>query len=253
MIAATAALCVRGAEKSLASGKGIPDESRGAMRQPALTTGAQSAPRVALVTFGPGRVYWERFGHNAIIVDDPSARTRIAYNYGVFDFEEKHFLLNFALGHMHYSLDAEPLDEELAPYVQEGRSVTVQILNLSRTQARQLATFLAWNAQPQNAGYRYDYLVNNCSTRVRDALNRVLGGALERQLARRPAPHTYRRKVNRLRIRIRIPVESCGQQARSGLGRSAQLEESHFRQGERCPRYRAPSRRQRGSVEWRVC
>jgi Domain of unknown function (DUF4105) len=153
---------------------------------------------VALVTFGPGRIYWERFGHNAIIVDDPSAGSRIAYNYGVFDFEEKHFLLNFALGHMHYSLDAEPIEEELAPYVEEGRSVTVQILNLTPAQARQLAAFLAWNAQPQNAGYRYDYFLNNCSTKVRDALNRVLDGALERQLARRPAPHTYRFDVVRL-------------------------------------------------------
>jgi len=150
------------------------------------------------VTFGPGQLYWERFGHNAIIVDDPSSGARITYNYGVFDFEEKHFLRNFALGHMHYSLDAEPLDEDLATYVTEGRSVTVQTLNLTQAQARQLAAFLAWNARPENAVYPYDYLVNNCSTKVRDALNRVLDGALERQLARRPAPHTYRFDIVRL-------------------------------------------------------
>jgi hypothetical protein len=72
------------------------------------------------------------------------------------------------------------------------------MLNLTPAQARQLAAFLVWNAQPQNAVYRYDYLVNNCSTKVRDALNRVLGGALERQLARRSAPHTYRFDAVRL-------------------------------------------------------
>jgi hypothetical protein len=196
--AATVSLCIRGAEKSLLSGKASLYESAGEARQAALAADPLSAPRVALMTFGPGRVYWERFGHNAIIVDDPSAGSRIAYNYGVFDFEEKHFLRNFALGRMHYSLDAEPLEEELAPYVAEGRSVSVQILNLTRPQARQLAAFLAWNAQPQNAQYPYDYLVNNCSTKVRDALNRVLGGALERQLVRRPAPHTYRFDAVRL-------------------------------------------------------
>jgi len=150
------------------------------------------------VTFGPGQRYWERFGHNAIIIDDRAAGARIAYNYGVFDFREKDFLVNFALGHMHYSLDAEPLEAELAPYVAEGRSVTVQMLNVAPAQARQLAGFLAWNAQPQNADYRYDYFVNNCSTKVRDALNRALGGALERQLSRRPAPHTYRFDAVRL-------------------------------------------------------
>jgi Domain of unknown function (DUF4105) len=162
------------------------------------TTDQPSAPQVALVTFGPGPVYWERFGHNAIIVDDPAAGARIAYNYGVFDFEEQHFLLNFARGRMHYSLVDEPLDEDLASFVAEGRSVTVQILNLTPAQARQLAAFLAWNAQPENADYRYDYFINNCSTKVRDALNRVLGGALERQLADRPGPHTYRFDAVRL-------------------------------------------------------
>lgn len=163
-----------------------------------LSTEQLSAPKVALVTFGPGRLYWERFGHNAIIVDDPAAGGRVAYNYGVFDFQEEHFLLNFALGHMHYSLDAEPLDADLETYEAEGRSVTVQMLNLTPTQARQLADFLAWNAQPQNADYRYDYFVNNCSTKVRDALNRAVGGAIERQLARRQAPHTYRFDAVRL-------------------------------------------------------
>jgi hypothetical protein len=158
----------------------------------------QSAPKVALVTFGPGRLYWERFGHNAIVVDDPDTGERLAYNYGVFDFQGQHFLQNFALGHMHYSLLAQHLDANLATYVAEGRSVTVQMLNLTPAQARQLAVFLAWNAQPENAGYSYDYFINNCSTKVRDALNRALGGAIERQLAGRPAPNTYRFDAVRL-------------------------------------------------------
>ncbi|MGH8220420.1 MAG: DUF4105 domain-containing protein [Steroidobacteraceae bacterium] len=157
-----------------------------------------SAPQVALVTYGPGRLYWERFGHDAIIVNDPAAGAPIVYNYGVFDFQQKNFLLDFVRGHMHYSLIAEPFDADIATFAAEGRSVTVQILNLTPAQARWLATFLAWNAQPQNAGYRYDYFVNNCSTKVRDALNRALGGALERQLAARPAPHTYRFDADRL-------------------------------------------------------
>jgi len=153
---------------------------------------------VALVTFGPGQLYWERFGHNAIVIDDPESGERTAYNYGVFDFRESRFLRNFALGHMHYSLAAGPLDEDLATYAAEGRSITVQILNLAPEQVRVLAEFLAWNAQPQNAGYEYDYFLNNCSTKVRDALDRALGGALERQLKERPAPHTYRFDVTRL-------------------------------------------------------
>jgi len=174
------------------------NDSRHEIQQAAPVTDQLSAPQLAIVTFGPGTLSWERFGHNAIVVDDPAAGTRLSYNYGVFDFLEKSFLLNFALGHMHYSLAARPLDEDLAVYVGEGRSVTVQVLNLTPAQARYLAEFLAWNAQPKNAGYRYDYFVNNCSTRVRDALNQALGGALERQLAGRSAPHSYRSDAVRL-------------------------------------------------------
>jgi len=198
IVAGIVPVCVGGAETSLLPWKATSYESRKDIRHVALTTDPLSAPRVALVTFGPGRIYWERFGHNALIVDDPATGARLAYNYGVFDFEEEHFLLNFALGHMRYSLVAEPLDADLARYAAEGRSVTVQMLNLAPAQARQLAEFLAWNAQPQHADYRYDYFVDNCSTRLRDALNRALGAALERQLARRPAPHTYRFEAVRL-------------------------------------------------------
>ena len=151
-----------------------------------------NVPMIALITFGPGESYWERFGHNAIVVDETASGKRTAYNYGVFDFQESHFLLNFVLGHMHYSLYAEPLNEDIETYVAEGRSITIQLLNLTPPQAHQLSAFLAWNVQPQYAVYQYDYFLNNCSTKLRDALNAALGGELERQLASRPTLHTFR-------------------------------------------------------------
>jgi len=191
-------VCVGVPEPLFAIQSGRAHENGERSRPVALSTESVRAPEVALVTFGPGQLYWERFGHNAIVIDDPAGGGRVAYNYGVFDFRENRFLRNFALGHMHYSLDAESLDEDLATYAAEGRSITVQILNLAPDQARRLAEFLTWNAQPQNAGYEYDYFLNNCSTKVRDALSRALGGAVERQLKGRPAPHTYRFDVTRL-------------------------------------------------------
>src|ERR1700752_165462 len=116
-VAATVSVSIGAAEASLLSGKAILYENPKDVRQVTYTTEESSSLKVALLTFGPGPVYWERFGHNAIIIDDPAAGTRMAYNYGVFDFQEERFLLNFARGHMHYSLDAEPLDVDLATYV----------------------------------------------------------------------------------------------------------------------------------------
>ena len=56
--------------------------------------------------------YWERFGHDAIELRDTASGEAINFNYGVFDFSEKNFLLNFARGRMHYLMDAAPSDLE---------------------------------------------------------------------------------------------------------------------------------------------
>src|SRR5690242_13674537 len=50
---------------------------------------------VSLLTFSPGEIYWERFGHNAILVRDRASGEEWAYNYGLFDFNQERFFLNF--------------------------------------------------------------------------------------------------------------------------------------------------------------
>src|SRR5512142_3305814 len=65
---------------------------------------------VSLVTYGPGETYWERFGHDAIELRDTASGEAINFNYGVFDFNEANFFVNFARGRMHYLMDAAPSD-----------------------------------------------------------------------------------------------------------------------------------------------
>src|SRR3546814_18202698 len=76
------------------------------------------------------------------------------------------------------SLAALPVSEDLACYAAVGRGVDVLWLDIPAASAYELAQFLAWNALPENAYYHYDYFTDNCSTRVRDALDKALGGAL---------------------------------------------------------------------------
>jgi hypothetical protein len=71
-------------------------------------------------------------------------------------------------------------------------------LNLSPAQKRELKTFLEWNDRPENRFYRYDYYRDNCSTRVRDAIDRATGGALQRQLGATPTGTTFRGHTRRL-------------------------------------------------------
>lgn len=157
---------------------------------------AHSAPQISLLTFQPGSVYWQRFGHNAIVVRENGRAT--AYNYGIFDFAQKNFMLNFVRGLMQYRVEAQPLAQALYPYHLEGRWALEQQLALNPEQAHALAEFLQWNARPENAEYRYDYFIANCSTKVRDALNETLSGRLQQQLTARPARLNYREQVARV-------------------------------------------------------
>ena len=160
---------------------------------------AQSpAPRIGVVTMGPGDIFWERFGHDAIVVDDPARPGPVSSNFGFVDLEEDGFAQRFAKGEMRYLLVALPLEEDLAYYREVGRGATLQWLDLDPAQARRLAADLAENAKPENARYRYDYYTDNCATRVRDALDRALDGRLRKQLEGRSSGDTYRSESLRL-------------------------------------------------------
>lgn len=169
---------------------------------PAARAGVANAPganiEVALITYGPGETYWERFGHDAIELRDTVSGESVNFNYGVFDFSESNFFLNFARGRMHYLMDAAPSTLDESFYIESGRSVTRQQLALGAEQAAALRDFLLWNLRPENAGYNYDYYADNCTTRVRDALDKALGGVIAAQLKPRAGGMTYRQQTVRL-------------------------------------------------------
>ena len=156
------------------------------------------APQIGVATMQPGDVFFERFGHNALIVDDPAEPEPLSYNFGFFDPSEPDFVSRFIRGDMRYMLAALPFADDLAYYRDVGRGVSIQWLDLDPAQARALAAALAENAKPENAHYRYDYFTDNCSTRVRDAVDTALGGALRNQLQGRSRGNSYRGDAVRL-------------------------------------------------------
>ncbi|MEO7326139.1 MAG: DUF4105 domain-containing protein [Dokdonella sp.] len=165
-------------------------------------------PQISLLTIGPGEVFFERFGHNAIVVRGPAGEESAAYNYGIFDFDQQDFLLNFARGRMLYRMAVDALEDDVAMYRDEGRQITEQKLDLTAEQAHALVAFLEWNSLPENAQYRYDYFEANCSTRVRDALDRALAGALHAQSEGRSRGYTYR--LDALRLMAPSPLLMLG-------------------------------------------
>jgi hypothetical protein len=153
---------------------------------------------VYLMTMGPGKRVWERFGHNAIWIHDPVSGTDETYNYGLFDFGQQNFLLRFIQGRMWYWMQGFPAQSYLEQYRRANRSVWVQELEIAPQARRKLQEFLEWNERPENRFYHYDYYRDNCSTRIRDALDRALGGRLRQLTHSAPTGNTYRFHTLRL-------------------------------------------------------
>ncbi len=154
--------------------------------------------QVFLLTVGPGDAIWERFGHNALILHDTSEETMLAYNWGIFDFKQHDFVMRLARGRMRYSMRAFPALGLIESYRDQGRSVWSQRVNLTSEQKLELVSLVTEMDTESNRYYRYDYYRDNCSTRIRDALDHVLEGEISRITKGQDAQSTYRQHTARI-------------------------------------------------------
>ncbi len=153
---------------------------------------------VTLLTYETGERMWERFGHNALWLHNSVTGEDEHYDYGRFSFEKPHFLLRFIEGRMWYSMGFESnVPGVVEAYARQGRRIWAQELALSPAQRAALRQFLHWNWQPEHREYFYDYYRDNCSTRIRDAIDSVIGGAL-RRYGEQPSGMTWRDETRRL-------------------------------------------------------
>ena len=95
-------------------------------------------------------------------------------------------------GNTLYWMQGDGMAETIATYRYLNRSVWVQELDLTPAERLAVRDFIAWNARPENRYYRYDYYLDNCSTRVRDLIDRVVGGQLKPAMSSRLTNTTYR-------------------------------------------------------------
>jgi hypothetical protein len=152
---------------------------------------------VYVLTFGPGDHPFFKFGHNALLIRDRQYGTDRVYNFGTFRFDSPNLIRQFLRGRLTYWLSVSTLPATLATYQRENREVDVQELALPPAEERELQARLEENARPQNRDYKYDYFLDNCSTRVRDAVDKATGSAL-RAAARAPGRLTLREQALRM-------------------------------------------------------
>jgi len=133
---------------------------------------------VSLITCWPGAEVYELCGHEAVRVrgiNPDGTVTDSVWNYGVFDFAAPNFLYRFVKGETDYMLAAYPTSMFMPEYMAHGRRVVEQDLNLTREETARLVALLREEARPENRTYRYNYVKDNCATRILDRIDEAVG------------------------------------------------------------------------------
>ena len=136
--------------------------------------------QIKLVTIDPGDDLEMWWGHTAIIVEDLRFNTSLFYNYGIFSFEQENFVRNFAMGRLLFWVGVWNTSMALDYYKSQNRTIYIQTLDLSPERRVKMARFLANNVLPENREYLYDHYYDNCATRVRDLIDKMVDGQFAR-------------------------------------------------------------------------
>ncbi len=126
--------------------------------------------RISLLTCTPGDELYSIFGHSAIRIIDSNSVTDIVYNYGTFNFDDEGFYLKFIRGKLLYYISIERFDDFKFLYQATNRGMTEQVLNYSGPEKKNIQYALNENLKEENKYYKYDFFLDNCTTRLRDLL-----------------------------------------------------------------------------------
>lgn len=131
---------------------------------------------VSLITCAPGEEIYELCGHSAIRVRGEGIDS--VWNYGIFDFNQPNFVYRFVKGETDYRGASYPFAWFLPEYIQSGRKVVEQDINFTPQEAEEMLKLLRNSVTPENAVYRYNYIKDNCSTRIINLIDSASGGKI---------------------------------------------------------------------------
>lgn len=144
-----------------------------------LSSGAtvlSDSARISLLTCGPGKELYAKFGHTAIRVFDPAGNLDICFNYGYFNYNTPGFYYKFINGETDYQLGICPTMDFMIEYRLRQINMWEQELNLRQHEKQSLFDALIKNFEPQNRYYRYNFVFDNCATRPRDMILGAIQG-----------------------------------------------------------------------------
>jgi len=151
--------------------------------------------KVFLLTCSPGTAVYSIYGHSALRIINPEQNSDLVYNWGIFDFSTPNFAWKFAKGRLMYQLGVDTYDKFLQIYFFEQRWVQSQRINLDNDEINRLYELINENLKPENVKYHYDFFYDNCSTRIRDILEKSVGVKLLYPPEERKGIPTFRDKI----------------------------------------------------------
>ena len=166
--------------------------------------------QVSLLTCSPGSELYSIFGHSALRIRDEQTGTDIVYNYGTFDFGDPEFYSKFVNGKLLYFLSQNHYPDFINAYAADGRTVAEQFLALSCQQKTALQQFVWNNMAEENRYYRYDFLYDNCTTRLRDMIQRFRDSSYINGQIPQADGRTFREALHHYLDKGRMPWSKLG-------------------------------------------
>jgi len=134
--------------------------------------------KISLLICAPGDEIYSGFGHAAIRINDPLNERDTVFHYGGFDYTAPHFIWRFAKGETDYFIFAQRMASFMQEFYEEKRSVTEYVLDLAPAEKQFMYDLLKENYKPENRVYRYNHFLDNCSTRLRDQIEKTVRGQI---------------------------------------------------------------------------
>ncbi len=126
--------------------------------------------RFSLITCDAGDDLYTIWGHTAIRVIDSVNHTDFVFNYGSFDFNTPNFIAKFMKGDLMYFISADTYSNFLYEYQYFGRDVHEQVLKLTPLEKYKWYQAFQINMIGDNRFYLYNFITDNCTTRIKDGL-----------------------------------------------------------------------------------
>lgn len=152
--------------------------------------------RISLVTTGRGDPLYSWFGHSGLVATNTSNNKSVMYDYGIFNFKDD-FYRTFVLGRLSYEVWATSTPARIDLAIKENRDMTEIILDLPLSARLEVLKFLNYNIQEGPNTYLYHQYEENCSTRLRDIIDKATDGQLRAWSTSIPMEETIRMLVGR--------------------------------------------------------